>query len=622
MKTNKKVIIIGGVAAGTSAAAKLRRMSENIEITLYEKYEYISYATCGLPYFVSGKIKNLNELLVSTVQSFAGRFNVNVQNLHEVIKIIPAEKVILVKNLKTGKEFKDNYDYLIIATGASVINLPIAGSDASNIFALKTIDDALKIKDFLDDRITPSLFKLDGKEICSFENIVESLEKSRRIKSNIVIIGAGFVGLEMLEAFLHKNFSVIIIEKADQMLPAFDKEIIEYVENYLQHQGVFVLKKEEVSSFEKNTEGDIKAIKTASGKTIETNIVFAGIGVRPENSLAKEAGINTGEKDGVIVDEFMQTNVADIYAVGDCVECEDLILKNKKIYYLASIANKQGRISANNVISDILKKSHLEDNNHPEQREIASKRYVGSIGTSIIKILDVAIAKTGLSFAEAKKSNPDAEKIEAHFLSHAGYYPGAQMMHMVLIYDRKSHYILGFEVIGREGVDKKTDIIATAIKGNLKVEDLAYCDFAYQPEFGAAKDSINLLGMIGENLFDGEVEFINCEDLRYILNKDNGVNKSGSNDFKPEIQNLTKEDIFILDVRTHGEYGAGCIEGANLIPLNSLRENLDNIDRSKLVIVYCQTGYRAYLGYKILKNNGFENVRCLNGSYLSWDRRM
>lgn len=620
MKTDKKIIIIGGVAAGTSAAARLRRMNEDVAITLYEKYKYISYATCGLPYFVSGKIQNLNELLVNTIESFSIRFNVNVKNLHEVIRIIPEEKAVIVRNLKTGEEIKDNYDKLLIATGASVIYPGIKGIEAANITVLKTIDDALKIRKFIEEQVDTSILKIDDKEITSLENAGEKLKNSKMIKTNAVIVGAGFVGLEMLEAFLDKRLSVVIIEKTNQILPLFDKEIVDYIENYLNDNGIFILKEEEISYFEKDDGNKIKKIHTASGRIIETDLIFIGIGVKPENTIAKDAHIRIGKKGGILVDDFMHTNISDIYAAGDCVECMDIISKSRKNFYLASIASKQGRIAANNIIVDIMKEGDYKDSCR-QQDYRSYKEYTGSISTSIIKILDIAVAKTGLSFKEAKRIYPDADKIETHFLSHAGYYPGAGMMHMILIYNKKDKRILGFEAVGRDGVDKKTDIISMAIKGNLSTDDLAYCDFAYQPEFGAAKDPVNLIGMIGENLFDGEVEFINCEDLKYILYGDNHISKFDKSGVGKGIRNISKDDIFILDVRSRKEFEAGYIEGANLIPIDTLRDNLNKIDSNKLVIVYCRTGYRAYLGYKILKNNGFKNVKCLNGSYLSWDRK-
>jgi len=629
MKKNKKIIIIGGVAAGASAAAKVRRMSEDVEITLYEKDKYISYATCGLPYYISGKIQNLNELLVSTAESFSHRFNMDVKTLHEVVKIIPAEKTVIVKNLKTGEEFKDSYDKLLIAAGSSAINPDIKGSDAANMFVLKTIDDALKIRKFIENRVNSSVLKINDEEIISYENIDEKFKSAKKIKTNIVITGAGFVGLEMLEAFLDKRFSVVIIEKTNQLLPSFDKEIVDYAENYLNKSGVFVLKEEEISNFEKDNENTIKTVKTISGKIIETDLVLTSIGTRPENAVAKEGGIKIGEKGGIIVDDFMRTSEPDIFAAGDCAECRDVISDIRKIFYLASIASKQGRIAANNIMADISRAGDYPDS-YLKKGGISFKKYSGSVGTSIIKILDITVAKAGLSFKEAKRLNFDADKIEVHFLSHAGYYPGAQMMHMILIYDKKDRGILGFEAVGRDGIDKKTDIIAVAIRESLKVNDLAYCDFAYQPEFGAAKDPVNLIGMIGENLFDGEVEFINCEDLKYILDNGNtidesgvdGVDESNDNKIRDDTRSLSKDDIYILDVRTHREFEEGYIIGAHLIPINTLRDNLDKIDKSKTIIVYCRTGYRAYLGYKILKNNGFKSVKCLNGSYLSWDRKI
>lgn len=623
MNKSKKIIIIGGVAAGTSAAAKLRRMSEDTTITLYEKYKYISYATCGLPYYVSGKIQDLNKLLVSTVESFGNRFNVNVKNMHEVVKIIPEEKAVIVKNLKTAEEIKDDYDVLLITTGASVINLDIKGSGANNMIALKTIDDAVKLRRFIDRQVTPDALRIDGSKITSFKNISKELIKnSNEIRTNIVIVGGGFVGLEMLEAFLSKGLSVVILEKTNQLLPSFDREITDYVENYLKGQGIFVLKEEEISYFEKDNENNIKKVHTASSKHIETDMIFMGIGVKPENTVAKEAGIKIGEKGGIMVDDFMRTNVSSIYAAGDCVECTDMISENKKNFYLASIVSKQGRIAAHNIMADIIGKSdHISYSQ--KDNESKYKKYPGSVATSIIKITDIAVAKTGLSFKEAKKIYAGAVgKIETHFLSHAGYYPDASMIHMIVIYNKENGQILGFEATGKDGVDKKTDIVSMAVREKLNIADLAYFDFAYQPEFGAAKDSVNLIGMIGENLFDDEVEFINCEDLRYILNKDNVSGGYDNSDIENYTTGISKDDIFILDVRSNKEFEAGHIEGAGLIPINDLRENIDKLDKAKLTIVYCKTGYRAYLGYKILKNNGFGNVKCLNGSYLSWNREI
>ena len=556
----EKIVIIGAVSAGTSAAAKARRFSEEAEIIIYEKYRYISYAACGLPYYVSGKIPEPGDLIVTSVQQFEKRFNVKVNVLREVMKIDPSNKSLTIKNLETGNVFSDNYDRLIITSGTTAISFNQELLTLKNVFSLRTIDDALNLKDYMD------------------KSIMEKPEAA-----SAVIIGGGYIGLELLEAFLSKNYKVTIIEKTSQILPVFDKEIIEYIENYLLGKGVVILKEEEVKEIQKNGSGILTKIITSKGSEIAADIAILSIGARPETKVALDCGVAIGESGGIKVDEFLQTNIPDIYAAGDCCECSNFINDKKQSFNLASIANIQGRCAGYNAAG-------------------GSSKYIDALPTSIIKILDISIGKTGMTMKEAKSAGLAAKEIELHALNHAGYYPGASMMHMIIIYDGGTGLILGFQAVGREGIDKKTDVISVAIRARMKIWELVTLNLSYQPAFGSAKDPLNILGMIGENIFKGEFKLIDTEELS---------EKLGS-----------RENITLVDVRTKREYSQGHIETAINIPVDELRENIERLDKKSSIVVYCRTSYRSYLAYKILANNGFENISNLNGSYLSWVRQI
>ncbi|MFC2145325.1 FAD-dependent oxidoreductase [Actinomycetota bacterium] len=557
---NDKVVIIGGIAAGTAAAAKCRRQDEDLEIIIYEKDKYISYGTCGLPYFVSGKIENINKLLINTPENFSKRFNIDVRTMHEVLSIDPKNNKILVRDLKSNKEFEEYYSKLILATGSVPVEIKMEGYEAKNIFVLKTIKDAVNIKKCLDE--------------------ISSTGKKDR---NAVIIGGGFIGLELLEAYFKSSFNVTIIEKENQILPMFDREIIEYLEKHLESLGVRIFKNEEATKFIKAEDNTVTRVLTSGGESFDADMVFFGIGTKPNNMLAGAAGIKTGDTGAVIVDESMRTNIEDIYAAGDCCECENIISGDKRSYNLASIANRQGRTAGYNAAG-------------------GSEKFDGSIVTSIIKVLDIAIGKTGLSLKEAKGLGIDAGCIELHYGSHSGYYPGSETMHMFIVFDRKSRKLLGLEAIGRDGIDKRIDVASAAIRGGLDIEDLANIEMAYQPAFGSARDSINILGMIAENIKKEEISFVDVPEMRKKI-------KNG-------------DDMTILDVRTNKEYDAGHIEDAILVPVDDIRKNISKFDPGKETIIYCRSGYRAYLALKVLKNNGFSDVKLLNGSYLSWIRKL
>ncbi len=566
-----KIIIIGGIAAGTCAAVKARRASETAEIILYEKYKYVSYATCGLPYFVSGKIADTDSLVVNSVALLEKRFNLKINVLSEVIKILPNEKTIVIRNLRDGSIYKDNYDKLIIATGTKPIVINEELEKVENVFCLRTIDDALKLKSKIN--IIKDIIAKKSDSGLDFE------EKQT---PNIVIVGGGYIGLELLDAFLKENFKVTIIEATEQLLPTFDYEIVEYLENYLLSKGVIILKNQKIHSFEKNSEGQVCAIKTTADNLIQTDLVFLGVGAVPNVDLAKDCGIKIGKSGAIVVNEYMQTSIDDIYAAGDCCECEDLVTGINASYLLAGIASLQGRIAGYNAVG-------------------GNDSFYNANPTSAIKVLDVFLAKTGVTYKLAKKCGLNPAKIELHALSHGGYYPGAQMIHMVLIYNKEDGTILGFEAIGKEAVDKKADVISVAIRAKLKVWDLVFLNFCYHPETGSAKDSINILGMIGENIKKGEMQYMDVEELKQKLS-----------------------EVLVLDVRSKREYLANHIPGAINIPIDELRENLflleDKIDKE--IVVHCRTSYRSYLAYRILKSAGFKKVYNLNGSYLSWDRKL
>ena len=606
----KRIVVIGGVAAGTSAAVKARRATDNAEIVIYEKYKYISFATCGLPYYVSGIISSLGDLIINDAAGFEKRFNIGVKVLHEVLNIDTAAKSIRVKDLTTGAVFEDSYDRLIISTGSVPIIYNKELCEAGNAFILKTIDDAVRLKKYMANLL--SLVAGNAEDVLkgAFGKAGDNL--------NAVIIGGGYIGLELIEAFLAAGFKVTIVEKTGQILPLFDFEIIEYLENYLADKKITLLKNEEITGFEwlnddsddgKNIAGDrsnngstITAVRTASGKVIPCDIIFVGTGTKPEVALAASCGLAIGPSGAIAVNENMQTSAPDIYAAGDCAECKDFITGARRPQNLAFTANMQGRCAGYNAAGG--------DAAYPESNP-----------TSIIKVLDITLAKTGISFRDAKKFGINAVKIEMHPLNHAGYYPGAGLIHMIVIYDADSGTIIGFEAIGRESVDKKLDTMAVAIKCRMKISELAYLNLGYHPAYGSAKDSLNIAGMIGENTAKGEFESIDIEELKKKI--------------------ADGEQMTILDVRSRREYDSGHIENAINIPVDELRDNINNmtvgvpkvniknmadgalkdniktLDKNSPIIVHCRTSYRSYLAYRILKNAGFADVKNLNGSYLS-----
>lgn len=531
-----KVIIVGGVAGGASCAARLRRLDENAEITMYERSGYISYANCGLPYYIGEVITDKEELTLQTPESFYDRFRVNAKVRHEVVDIDADNKTVTVKNLETGEEFKDNYDKLVLSPGAKAVKPNISGIDGENIFTLRTVEDTLRIYDYV---------KKSGAQ-------------------SATVIGGGFVGLEAAENLRHLGLNVTLIEAAEQVLAILDGDMVSQVHALFRENGIKLLLGSGVAGFENN---DGKTVcKLADGNEISSDMVLLAIGVVPDTSLAQKAGLKTGIKGSIVVNDKMETSVDDIYAVGDAVEIEHFITKQKALISLAGPANKQGRIAADNIAG-------------------GDSRYKGTQGTSVIKLFDMTAAATGINERTAKSLGIEFEKIILSPLSHAGYYPGGNVMTIKLLFEKNSQKILGALIVGYDGVDKRIDVIATAIRAEMKVGDLAELELAYAPPYSSAKDPVNMAGFIAQNLISGKVKHFYYEDLT-ALSKDEGA--------------------FLLDTRTPFEYKQGNAEGFVNIPVDELRERIDEIPADKRIYVMCQSGLRSYVATRILSNLGYD----------------
>lgn len=537
---NKKIIIIGGVAGGASTAARLRRMDENAEIIMFEKGEYISFANCGLPYYIGGVITERDALLVQTVKGMSERFNMDIRNLSEVTNIFPLEKYITVKNLKTNEIYQETYDFLVLSPGANPITPPIPGfKDSKNLFTLRTIPDTDVIKNFVD----------------------------HEHPKTAVVIGGGFIGIEMLENLKHRNIDVTLIEMADQVMGSIDYEMASILHNHLKEKGVKLILEDGVKSFENQG----RNILLQSGKEIETDLIIFSIGVRPENYLAKSAGLEIGETGGIKVNEYLKTSDPNIYAIGDAIEVVDFINGNQTIIPLAGPANKQGRIVANNICGE-------------------NEKYKGTMGTSVAKVFDMTVASTGNNEKTLKKLGLEYQAIHIHPGSHAGYYPGASPISMKMLFNTTTGKILGAQAIGYEGVEKRIDVIATAIMSGLKATDLKNLELTYAPPFSSAKDPVNMLGFVANNIIEELIDTLQWHEVDEIL----------------------KQGGLLIDIREGIERELGLIEGSIHIPLGELRERLSEIPRDTIINLYCQVGIRGYIAARILTQKGFK-VKNLDG---------
>ena len=541
-----KVVIIGGVAAGATFAARLRRLDKDVQIVILEKGKYVSYANCGLPYYVSGEIPTKNQLLLMTPEMFHDRFDIDVRILHEVIKIDSAHQCVVVKNHQSDESYKENYDKLVIATGSSPLQLSIPGISHPHIYQLWTFEDF--------ERIKAEVKQHDIKTVC--------------------IIGGGFVGIETAENLRQLGVDTDIVEMGKQVLNNIDFEMIQPIHKKLVEQGVHLHLQTELKAFE-SCHDQVKVITSRFEKVYD--MVILSVGVKPNSQLAQEAGIACNVRGGIIVDDHFATNIADIYAIGDVIEVEDLILHQKTMIPLAGPANKQGRI-----LADII-----------AGRE---KSYPGSLGSSIIKVFDMAAASTGLNEKQLNnygwRRHCDYHVVIVEQKAHAGYYPQATPIYLKVIYDRDG-YILGGQVVGHEGVDKRIDILSTVIHYHGQITDLQDLHIAYAPPFAMAKDAINMLGYVSENIAD--------EDVMFIL---------------PDEYETVKDDVITLDVRENIERQEGYIEGSYHIPYGELMQRYQELDSHKTIVIYCAMGVRAYNCARILMQRGYQDVFVLSGGYL------
>lgn len=541
----KKVIVVGGVAGGATAAARLRRISEDVEIILVERGEHISFANCGLPYYIGETIKERRKLLVQTVEGMSARFNIDIRNLSEVTDINPEAKKVTIKNLQTGEIYEETYDKLLLSPGASPLVPPIPGlSENKTLFTLRNIPDTDKIKGYVD------------------------YEKPAKA----VVIGGGFIGIEMAENLVERGIEVTLVEANDQVMGPLDYEMACGLHKHLIEKGVRLILENGVKSFA--NEG--KTVILADGTEIETDITILSIGVRPENQLAKNAGLELGERGGIVVNEYLQTSNEDIYAVGDAIEVVDFINGHKTMIPLAGPANRQGRIAADNIMGK-------------------RKKYHGSMGTSVAKVFDYTVASTGNNEKLLKRLGIPYEVIHLHPSSHAGYYPGASPIALKLIFDKDTGKIYGAQAIGRSGAEKRIDVIATAIKAGLTVEDLTELELSYAPPFSSAKDPVNMAGYIASNIIAGDYETVQWHEIDQII-KDGGL---------------------LIDVRNPKEREFGYIEGSVNIPLDELRNRLDELPKDQTIYVSCQVGLRGYLATRILVNNGFK-AKNLDGGWMTY----
>lgn len=542
-----KILIVGGVAGGATAATRLRRLSEENEVIIFEKGQYVSFANCGLPYHISGTIDKRDALLLQTPESLKERYNLDVRVFTEVLSIYTVDKKVSVKNLQTGEIYLENYDKLLLSPGAEPIKPPFEGIDSDKIYTLRNIPDMDKI-----------------------------VAKTKNAQ-NFVVVGGGFIGLEVAENLIEAGKSVKLVELGNQVMAPVDFDIASFVHEKAKQKGLELLLNVGVEKF--NDKGETIEVFLNNGTFLETDAVILAIGVKPETKLAIEAGLEIGETRGILVNEFMQTSNPDIYAVGDAIEVAHYINNKKVLIPLAWPANRQGRIVADNIVLG------------------NQYKYTGSLGSSILKFFELSVASTGLNEKTLKKFGIPYKTAIVTRGHHAGYYPGAKNMVLKVIFDENGK-IFGAQAVGEAGVDKRIDVIATAIKGNLTVYDLPEIEITYAPPFNSAKDPVNIAGYAAENILKGDLEMVNYD----------------------EFWDFVKEnDAVILDVRTSKEFSGGAIEGAININVDDLRANLEKLDKNKMYAIYCQVGLRGYLANRIMRNNGFRAVN-LNGGYNLWSK--
>ncbi|HET9932222.1 MAG TPA: FAD-dependent oxidoreductase [Polyangiaceae bacterium] len=540
---SKRVLIVGGVAGGASAAARLRRLDESSEIVLFDRGPYVSFANCGLPYHVGNVIEEERKLLLASSSLFRQRFNIDVRTEHEVLAIDRANSTLRVRDLKTGLERDERWDSLVLAPGAAPLIPPIEGRDLNGVFVVRTIPDTRRIRAFL--------------------------EQQRR--KTAVVVGGGFIGLEMAENLVHRGLSVTLIEKLPQILPPLDPEMAESVASHLRDAGVKLCAAEGLTRIAQD--GERLRVETDRGQAHPADLVILALGVRPETALARDAGLAIGERGGIVVDEQQQTTDARILAVGDAVEVRDSVSGQEVILPLAGPANRQGRVAAETIAR-------------------GTARFRGVQATAIVGLFGLSAATTGANEKGLRRlGRNDYHVIYLHPGHHAGYYPGAKPVHMKLIFDQQGK-ILGAQAVGSEGVDKRIDVIATVMKLGGSVYDLAELELCYAPQFGSAKDPSNVAGMMAVNVLRGDMVLADWS-------------------------SVTDPSHLLLDVREPNEYASGHIEGATNIPLSELRQRAPELPRDRPIFVYCAVGQRGYFAQRFLSQNGYD-ARNLSGGFTTW----
>ena len=546
-----KIVIVGGVAGGATAAARIRRLDEQADIVVFERSGYISYANCGLPYYIGDVITDPEELTLQTPESFFSRFRVKMKVRHEVTAIHPDSKSVSVRNLDTGEEFEETYDKLILSPGAKPTQPKLPGVSIDRVFTLRTVEDTFRIKEYI----------------------------NKNKPKSAVLAGGGFIGLELAENLCGLGMDVTIVQRPKQLMSPFDADMASFIHAEMRKHGVKLQLGYTVEGFEKRDGGVDVLLKDAT--PVHADMVVLAIGITPETSLAKNAGLELGIKGSILVNDRMETSVPDIYAAGDAVQVKHYVTGDDALISLAGPANKQGRIIADNICG-------------------GDSRYLGSQGSSVIKVFDLTAATTGVSETAARKAGLEVDTVILSPMCHAGYYPGGKVMTMKVIFEKDTYRLLGAQIVGYEGVDKRIDVLATAIHAGVKATQLKDLDLAYAPPYSSSKDPVNMAGFMIDNIATGILKQWHLKDAAALP-------RDGS--------------VTLLDTRTTREYSRGHIDGFQNIPVDELRERLNEIEKSKPIYVICQSGLRSYIACRILEGNGYEAYN-FSGGFRFYDAVM
>ena len=531
-----KVVIVGGVAGGATAAARIRRLDEQAQIIVFERSGYISYANCGLPYFIGDVITDPDDLTLQTPESFWKRFRISMKVHHEVTAIHPERKTVTVHNLKTGEVFQEPYDKLLLSPGAKPTKPKLPGMGIGKLFTLRTVEDTFRIKEYID----------------------------KNHPKSVVLAGGGFIGLELAENLRELGMDVTIVQRPKQLMNPFDGDMAAFIHNEVRKAGIHLSLGQTVEGFQERNGGVDVLLRDSA--PLHADMVILAIGVTPESKLAKDAGLTLGIKGSILVNDRMETSVPDIFAVGDAVQVKHSVTGENALISLAGPANKQGRIAADNICG-------------------GDSRYPGSQGSSIIKVFNLTAAVTGINETNARKAGLDVESVVLSPMSHAGYYPGGKVMTMKVVFEKDTYRLLGAQIVGFDGVDKRIDVLATAIHAGLKATELKELDLAYAPPYSSAKDPVNMADFMIHNIASGVLKQWHLADLNDLLQKDS---------------------VTLLDTRTVGEFSRGHIPGFRNIPVDDLRDRIAELDPEKPVYVICQSGLRSYIACRILAGFGFD----------------